>query len=395
MQNPGRYLFIIFMIFTTLIAAPQSKFSFTMKADKTEAYIGEPIKITFLFTYPIDIQVAEANFAPPTFHDFWTKTGKDVPNIIKNGYHHYRLDYIITPQKSGKIEVEPARMDIGMLKKNQHNTLRFDRVKWKSLFSNNLAFTVKPLPDNVTLFGAYHISAKVDKNITKANEPVNLTVTVTGNGNIEDIDDFTITSDKAAIYADKAKRRTHFEKGVQKAVLTQKFAFIADRNFTIPSLSLTYFDSKNKKVTTVKTAPQPIQVLGKKAIFSTARLEKKETNLPATKAVTSENYWIATLIGGFLAGVILTSLWLQRKKIFGFTKAEHPIETKIKKAKNDKALLALLLPYSGKSQKMDVVIKKLEENLYNGKKHKINQNDLAKNFLDYVTITHNETEIIL
>ncbi len=395
MQNPGRYLFIIFMIFTTLAAAPKPKFSFTMQADKTDAYIGEPVKITFLFKYPVDIQVAEANFAPPTFHDFWTKAGKDVPNIIKNGYHHYHLDYIITPQKTGKIEIEPARMDIGILKSNQHNTLRFDRVKWKSIFSNNLTVNVKPLPDNVTLFGEYHISAKVDKNVTKANEPVNLTVTVTGNGNIEDIDDFTITSDEAAVYADKAKRRTHFEKGVQKAVLTQKFAFIADRNFTIPSLSLTYFDSKSKKVTTVKTEPIQIQVLGKKAAFPTTRLEKRETSLPAAETGKSGKLWIATLIGGFLVGILLTTLWLQRKKIFGATKAEYPVETKIKKAKNDKALLALLLPYSGKSEKLDVIIKKLEENLYNSANHKINRNELAKNFSKYVTITPDEAEILL
>jgi len=395
MQNPGRYLFMIFMIFSTLTAAPKTKFSFTMQADKTDAYIGEPIKITFLFKYPIDIQVAEANFAPPTFHDFWTKAGKDVPNTIKNGYHHYHLDYIITPQKTGKIEIEPARMDIGILKSKQRNTLRFDRVKWKSIFSNNLTVNVKPLPDDVTLFGEYHIRATVDKNVTRTNKPVNLTVTVTGNGNIDDIDDFTITSNEAAVYADKAKRRTHFEKGVQKAVLTQKFAFIADRNFTIPSLSLTYFDSKSKKVTTVKIAPIPVQVVGTKNTFSTARLEKRETNLSVTETAKNGNFWIVTLIGGFLAGILLTSLWLQRKKFFHTNKTKHPIETKIKKAKEDKALLALLLPYSGKSEKIDTVIKKLEENLYNGAKYTINRNKLAQNFLEYVTIQPDEAEILL
>ena len=395
MQNPGRYLLIIFMTALTLLAAPKEKFSFQMKADKTAAYLGEPIKITFLFRYPIDIQVVEANFAPPVFHDFWTKQGKDVPDTIKDGYHHYHLDYIITPQKTGKIEIEPARMDIGIYRTKKRNTLRFDRVKWKSIFSNNLTVDIKPLPDDVTLFGNYRISATVDKNSTKVDEPVNLTIKLTGNGNIDEVEDFTITSQKAAVYADKAKRKTHFEHGIQKAVMTQKFAFIADRNFTIPSLSLTYFDSKEKKVRTIKTKPIPVTVTGNTTPFATARLEKRENSLPAAAGTKSGNSWIAALIGAFFAGIFVATLWLRRKTLFSSAKAQHPVEVKIKKAKDNKALLALLLPYSGKSDKIDEIIRKLEKNLYEGAKQKIDKSGLAKHFREYVTITPDEAEILL
>jgi len=394
MRNLGKYILIIFILFTGVYAKEhKDPFKFTMKAEKKEVYVGEPLKVTFEFTYPIDITIAEANFAPPTFHDFWIKAGKDVPNTIKNGQHTYHLDYIVTPQKAGALEIEPARMDIGVLKSKQRNTLRFDRVKWKSIFSNALHIKVKPLPEGVNLFGHYTIEAKVDKNSTKANEPVNLTVTVKGSGNIEDIDNFQINSDVAAVYADKAKHNVKFKKGKQEAVMTQKFAFIADKDFTIPSFSLTYFDSDAHKVKTVQTQPIPIHVRNSIAKSTTAKLEKKEDLF--SPALSNNRFWFIALLGGFAGGVAFTLLWINRKKIFHKPKAQTPLAQRIQKAKSDKALLALLLPYSGKSEKIDAIIKQVEENVYRGAKHPVNRKKLAQNFDEYVTITQNDHDILL
>jgi hypothetical protein len=384
------------MITTILLAQPKDKFQFSMQADKTTAYVGEPVKITFLFKYPIDIQIAEANFAPPTFHDFWIKAGKDVPTTVKDGYHIYRLDYSVTPQKAGVLEIEPARMDIGILKSKQRNTLRFDRVTWKSIFSNGLKIDVKALPDDITLYGNYQIHTTVDKNRTKANEPVNLTVTITGEGNMEDIDDFTISSDKAAVYADKAKRSTQFQKGLRKTVFTQKFAFIADQNFTIPPLSLTYFNSTTKKVTTIKSDPIPIYITNQSKGFHTAKLEKRvSSSFTQSSEGGKNNLWIAALIGGFIAGILLTILWTKRKTLKEIKQKQQPIQLKLKKARDDKTLLALLLPYKGKSEKLDQIIYKLEANLYEEAKFKIDRKDLHKNFDKYVTIKEHEAEILL
>ncbi len=376
-----------------LFAAETDKFRFRMQTDKSVAYLGEPIKITFIFEYPIDTQIAEANFAPPTFHDFWIKPGKDVPDTIKNGYHTYRLDYTVTPQKAGVLEIEPARMDVGIMQSKKRNTLRFDRVRWKSFFSNALKIDVKPLPDNISLFGTYRISAEVDKNRTKADEPVNLTVRVIGAGNMEDIEDFVISSDIAAVYADKAKRRTEVEKGIGHTTLEQKFAFIAERNFTIPSLSLTYFDSREKRVKTIKTDPIAIEVVGNPQKRSQTRLEKRNApfTLPQSGGV---KLWILTLLGGFAAGILATIVWIRMKRS-SRKGAVYPIEVKIKKAKNDKELLALLLPYGGKSPKLDKIIQQLEKNLYEGGKSKIDRASLSKNFSKYVTITPNEAEFLL
>lgn len=391
MKNPGRYL-ILFLLLCTLVSAKTERpFQFRMEAEKQSAYVGEPIRITFTFSYPVDTQIAEANFAPPTFHDFWTKPGKKVPNKIENGRHLYRLLYIVTPQRAGQLEIEPARMDIGILKTRQKNTLRMERVKWKSIFSNPLTLDVKPLPQNTTLFGAYTLSARVDKNVTSANEPVNLTVTVEGSGNLEEIGEFSIHSNQAAVYADKPKITTRFENGLTKGEFSQKFAFISDRNFTIPALSLTFFDAKKKSVRTIKTAPITITVENGASQSTLPHLEKGGTPAPLLHAI--DTVWILSLLGAFAAGIVVTLLWRRRPK--AAAKKALPIEEAIKKAKEDKNLLALLLPYSGKDPRLDAIISQLEENLYTHTAHKIDRKKLAAQFKKYVTISPDEEEILL
>lgn len=386
-------ILLMLLMLTPLMAEHNSTFSFRMDADKEEAYLGEPIRITFTFRYPIDKQIAEANFAPPTFHDFWVKPGRKVPNTIKNGEHIYKLEYLVTPQRPGRLEIEPARMDIGILATKQKNTLRFDRVKWKSIFSNPLHVEVKSLPDDVTLFGDYTISAVVDKNHAKANEPVHLTVTVKGSGNLDEIPDFTIQTDKAAVYSDKPVINTHFEKGLQKGRFIQKFALLSDRNFTIPPFSLTYFDAATKQIKQISTTAIPITVEAPQAVATHPRLEKRST--ASTDGSThSRELWIATLAGAFAAGVLLTLLWCSNQGRFGRSKTAGSLAERIKKAKSDKELLTLLLPYNGRSPQLDHVIEQLESNLYRGQNNRINRKKVAQIVEDLDKITDEEAEIL-
>jgi hypothetical protein len=394
MRNLGNYLLILTIaLILPLHAADQNAtFTFKMQSNKHEVYLGEPVKLTFTFQYPIDLKIAEANFAPPTFHDLWVKTGKNVPNRIKNGYHIYKLDYLITPQRAGTIEIEPARMDIGILKTKEKNTLRFDRVKWKSIFSNAVKLKVKPLPDDTQLFGDYSLETQIDKNSTKANEPVHLTVTVKGSGNVEEIPDFEIKTEHAVVYSDKPLIKTHFEKGVSKGTFTQKFAFVSDRNFTIPALSLTYFDNQSKKVKTVKTEPIPVTIKDTPAANMTPHLEKGAQASSQNYRPLSKTLWLISIIAAFIAGILLTLLFKRSNKTV--SKESRSVEEQIKKAKNDKTLLQILLPYAAGNPKIAQIVKQLEENLYEKGRHRVDRKKTAKLFYENVTNPPDTSDIL-
>ncbi len=356
-------------------------FVFEQKVDKTEVYVGEPIVLTYIFKQRRDIDLQEANFNAPSFENFWAKTTKKVPNKVKGDYSVYTINYLLYPQKSGDLTIESGRMDVGILSTQQRDFFNFQRARWKTFYSNSLDIHVKPLPEGISLYGDYTFTVVADKNVTKANEPVNLTITIQGEGNMDDIDDFEIEVPDATVYADKAKRNS--------GIFKQKFAIVSDRNFTIPSLEFSFFNGEVKRV---HSREFKIEVKNAKAHHVSAALEKK---IPVVKQEvkivkeSSKSAIMITAILSFLLGVMATTLFnlfKGRKK----EQQEKPIKERIKNAKEDKALLSLLLPYIDKTPKIQHLIKQLEENIYAGKSHEIDRKALAKEFESYLKVEKRE-----
>jgi len=361
----------------------QKAFIFEQKVDKTDVYVGEPILLTYTFKQRVDRDLSEANFNAPSFANFWAKTTKKVPNKIEGDYNVYKINYLLYPQKSGTLEIESARMDAGILSSQKRDFFNFQQVKWKTFYSNKLHIKVKELPAGADFYGDYTFTAVADKNVTNANEPVNLTVTITGEGNVDDLDDFKVEVPNATVYADKSQKSAHLSDGKNAVLFKQKFAIVSDRNFTIPSLSLSFFDGK--EVQKRHSRAFKIKVKNTKVQKTVGKLEKKTAEKVTEKVekVTVEKTpmmpLVLTALLAFLAGVIVT-LFAKNIALFKKEAGEKPIQTRIKNAKEDKELLSLLLPYVDKTPKLKAIIRELEENIYAGKKHLIDRKKLAKEF---------------
>jgi hypothetical protein len=282
-------------------------------------------------------------------------------------------------------------MDIAIMQKRKRNVFNFERVKWKSLFTNELEIDVKPLPSGADIYGNYKMNVSVDKQRVKANEPINLTITIKGIGNIDDIEEFKLDIKDAIVYTDKPKKKIYTNNKEELGEFSQKFAIVSDRNFTIAPIEFTFFDSETKSIKRVKSRQFDIEVINKLIKTEPAKLEKKEAEIqkePKTKIVykkASLTQIILSAIGGFILGLL--SLFLIQKfsnKPEDKTQTELPLSKRIKKSKNEKELLSVLLPYTNRSKKLKKVIKELEENLYEGKKHKINRKDLVQNINNYL-----------
>jgi hypothetical protein len=360
-------------------------FIFQQKVDKAEVFVGEPILLTYTFKQRLDIDLSEANFNAPSFHDFWAKTTRKVPNKVEDGYNIYTIHYLLYPQKSGRVKIESGRMDIGVLSTRKRDFFSFKQAKWKTLYTNPLEVEVKPLPKGVSLYGDYSFTVVADKNQTKANEPVNLTITITGEGNVDDIEDFSIEVPHATVYADKAKRSANLTNGQNSILFKQKFAIVSDRNFTIPSLSFTFF---HDKIEQKHSREFPIEVINTKKVLPQATLQKakEEQETVIKERVVYQKSDIATImissILSFLAGMMLMWFYIGRNRSKKIEK--DSLEVRVKRSKGDKELLALLLPYLNATPKMQALIKKLEENVYEGASHSIDRKKIAKVLESYL-----------
>ncbi len=364
--------------------AGNKAFEFSQTVDKHVVYVGEPVILRYTFKQRRDIDISEANFNAPSFSGFWAKTTKKVPNRVEGEYTIYEIHYILFPQKSGMLTIDSGRMDVAVVMQSKGDYFSFQQAKWKTFYSNDTNITVKELPAGVDLYGDYTFSVVADKNRTKANEPVNVTITIRGSGNVDAIDDFRLDVPHATVYADKSLKNSEIVNGKNVLIFKQKFAVVSDQNFTIPSLSFSFFNGKIKNLHSRKF---PIEVKNTKHVKMAATLEKKlkEPVNVEEKVVNSMRVPIMiTALFSFLMGILATVLFSIWKKRVKDKDASVTMISRIKDAKEDKALLALLLPFVDKTPKMHALVKDLEENIYAGKSHVIDRKVLAKEFESYL-----------
>ncbi len=363
-----------------------STFIFLQKVDKKSVVEGEGIILSYIFKHKLSTPISDASFKSPKFDGFWVKKPKIEKNRIdsKSGYKVYKLTYILYPQRSGVLHIDEAGMDIGVISSKKRNFYSFQSIKRKVIYSNPLDINVSKLPEGVKLSGEYSFSVVLDKNKTKINEPVNLTITIHGKGNVDDIDAFKPVVHNATLYSDKPKRAMEFKDGKSIVLFKQKFAIVSDKNFTIEPMVFKYFDLKRKKVKEYRSKRFHIEVLGSTK-KSTVTLRKKSISKEMIVKKEFDKGIVAFLLGlGFVSGLLVSYLLNLVGKKRVNRKKELDIKEKIKNTKDDKELLSLLLPFTNRSTKVESVIKKLEENLYYNANHKINKKDIYKNFDEFL-----------
>lgn len=173
--------------------------------------------------------------------------------------------YVLYPQKSGQIEIGPLSMTAIVREQVQNRRRSF----WDPfgmnyqdfevpLKSKPVVITVNPLPSGKPsefsgLTGNFKLSAKMDKAMSKSNEAVNLTVTITGEGNLYQVKAPSITlppdieayepkvSDNIKLSAAGISGSKTFE-----YVLIPRYA----GDFEIGPFEFSYFDPKSKSFKT-------------------------------------------------------------------------------------------------------------------------------------------------
>jgi hypothetical protein len=246
--------------------APKSlnsgKFSLVMKADKKEVVVGEPIVVTVYFSVRNDVRLADnPQYNRPSFKDFFVKEVNDEKSYTKGDHRITELRYVLIPQKEGHFTIEPATAKIAVADMSRRDIFgRYFATTWTPIASNTLEIDVKPEPKDTDLVGRFYIESKIDKTTTKENKPVNLTVTIEGDGSLEDYEMPNYDIDGVTVYSDDAEVTTKVIGDKIKSRYVKKFAFIADHDFEIPARTLSAYDPQTKEVKTLKIPGYSITV---------------------------------------------------------------------------------------------------------------------------------------
>jgi hypothetical protein len=329
---------------------PTDSFSIKILSDKSSYFVGEPIKIIIKYREDLTQNIVKRNFTKPESNDLWIKTEGKIKENVQGNYHFLKLEYFGTPEKSGIIELSPAKMSVALRRKRRDSWgFMFDSVQWKKVISNSLKIDVKNSPTKYV--GDFNISVSADKNHIEAGKAVNLILEIKGRGNIENIDPFEINIANGVVYDETPKKVHKNILGEYLGIFTQKFAIVLEKNETIRSFEIEYFNPKTNKIITKKTKPIFISVEPHRQTIQNQEFEvikphqQQNQNLNATQNI---NY--IYLLLAFLSGSFTTLIILYLRK--------HTKKIDFSREK----LLNKVLPLVAKNSQMLAIAEKLQNN---------------------------------
>lgn len=323
-----------------------------LQLSKTKAYVGEPLLATVVFSYQKGDGVLKTEFEEFMAKNFWIEKNHTVEKKHEGDTIYERYKFVISPQKYGTLSVPKQ------LFKASYRNLQTNRVNWREYYTNSALLEVLPLPKGAMAAGHFELKAKVDREKVEQNRPVNLTITLKGYGDFEDIVPFHLKLPGQTVFTANPKIKTDFKKSHNFGQLQQKISIVSDQEFTIPSLTLRYFDLKTKEMRIVKTKPIKIEVIN---------------NGPKKLA----DYWYLLFLLGIMLGVAISWVFIIYKRYQQQKIQNSVLKERIKKAKNDNELYRVLLPYCN-DERLNLYIKRLEENIFMDKSHKIEKKTILK-----------------
>ncbi|MEO8084293.1 MAG: BatD family protein [Ardenticatenales bacterium] len=163
--------------------APGERFFISAAVDNDTVWQGEQLVYTFRFYQAANL-AQQPSYGAPAFTGFWQRRESDQRSdrvlVGDRLFLLTELDTYLFPTRAGDITIDPARLSlVGDL------TVSRDRLATEAITVH-----VKPLPDGAPpefdgAVGRYTILASVDRADAAVDDPIRLTVTLAGDGNIE------------------------------------------------------------------------------------------------------------------------------------------------------------------------------------------------------------------
>lgn len=252
-----------------------------VSANKRRVHEQEPVLLTYKVYTLVDLTQLEGKM--PDLTGFHTQ---EIPMPQQKSFHIENINgrayrcvtwsqYVMYPQMTGNLKIPSITFNGTVVQQNRdvdpfeaffNGGSGYIEVK-RSIKAPGMTIQVEALPERPANFsggvGLFNISAQLNKNVVKANEPVTLRVIVGGTGNLKLIKQplvhFPKDFDKYdAKITDKTKLTTN---GVEGNMIYDFLAVPRNQgSYVIPAIEFIYFDVSSNSYKTIKTQPFKLEV---------------------------------------------------------------------------------------------------------------------------------------
>ena len=242
-------------------AEEQDAFLVSALVDNPSPYVGQQITYTFRYLSILGFFARPQGYEPPAFTGFWHRQDpfwRDIRDIV--GTRRYRgmeVNTLIFPAVEGNVTIEPATITV------PPSVFRSGRT----LETNPVELEVRSLPEGGPgdfrgAVGDYRVAARVAGGAV-ANEPLTLTLYVTGRGNLETLPEPDLPELAGwRSFDGESSVNTQITDGVLTGIRTIERVYVptSPGEFTIPPIPFSFFDPFAEEYRTVTTEPIPLTV---------------------------------------------------------------------------------------------------------------------------------------
>ncbi|ADV46095.1 BatD family protein [Nitratifractor salsuginis] len=316
-----------------------------LRLSKNTLYLGEPAVVTLRLGITPDTRVDRVRIVAPHSEAFEIRKLDEKKPRIEGGEIRREYRYLLTPLRLGSLSLPPFKAELTW---QDPKTYLYTVHSYKT---KPLKLTVREVPGGLNPVGDLHLQLTSDRNATQAYEPVHLELVISGEGNLEYLNPFSLRIPGATVYPSAPKLATRPTKEGYQKTFTQRFTVIADHEIHVPPVRLLYFNTNTGIPETLQSPSLTIEV-----------------GNPAAR----RELWlrIALLLGGVLLGAAVMGLWMGylRDRIGG---------VRLRPWMSDRELYRQLLPYSD-DPKARELLEKLEARLYRGEKEAIDYQEVQR-----------------
>lgn len=369
-KNLGKAI-ILFILFTLHVELFASSYEWEVKANKTKAYVNEAIYLTYTCRFDDKGELYTIDFNPiGNYENYDIKLLKENTQII-NAKRVSSYEFVAFVKKAGNISFD---FDAIMKKTNEdsikNTVLGRDNAFYEEFSKTKVKHTTLHVDVKETqteIVGDFSIDVKKDDFKVKAYEPYHIEILIKGKGNFENIKSVSFELDGVKIFASEIIKKIKITKDGYSGTWKQKFAFVSEKDFKIPSIDIEYFSLKNKTKQALHVESVNVEVV--KGYAKKDLLDKVDEEF---KIDYDYIYYLLFFIAGFLVSKI------KFKNTNKINTQQYKFQQQLSKCKNIDEIMFLLLVKD--SYKYKEIIKAIESKQYNSVKDVISDLNYKFNF---------------
>lgn len=280
------------------------------EVSKTNPYINEPITVVYKLYFSYNIGITNwRELNKPKYNDFWSQN-IDIKqlNVEEGTYNNERYRYVILrktvlyPQKTGALVIEPLSLDIDVeLPTNRRTvfgqtitTKDHKRVAAGKKRLNVKALPTKGRPENFSgAVGTYDFKVTSSKTTLNNGESLDLTVNVSGKGNLKlfDLPKPVVPAGLEKFDAIRDEKVNTNLNGMSGRV-TDTYSIVPQfrGNYTIKSMAFSYFDLNSNSYKTIDSRDIVINVMDGPAAGTATAAQNSQTEKTKVNAQNQFEY---------------------------------------------------------------------------------------------------------